>query len=337
MAIELGYKNYLEMFSVLKEVDYLQLSGLLNQILDKTDDLYIELMDSVMKQEIGLSLKETRRSDIPYLTRGKNYDDYFNKENLVISFYQTMKGLGIDLNDQNNITLDIEERKKKSPRAFCSIVRVPSEIYLCIMPSGGQDDYQAFLHEGGHAEHFVNASSKLPVEYRYLGDNSVTEGFAFLFEYLLRNRAWLKKMLNIDETDRYLSFSKAIDLMMLRRYITKLQYEIKLHSELLDGMAETYKNILYRSAFLEYPAENYLKDVDESMYCANYLRAWLFEAQLRAYLEDEFGAVWFESKKAGDMLREIWYYGQKYRAEEILSELGISGFSVQPLLNVFTS
>ena len=338
IAKDLGYKNYLEMFSMLKEIDYLELSDLLNQILDRTDELYRELMDSVLRREVGFSLKEAKRSDMPYLIRGKSYDEYFKKERLVKSFYQTMNGLGIDLNEQKNITLDIEAREKKSPRAFCSIVRVPSEIYLCIMPSGGQDDYQAFLHEGGHAEHFANVSAKLPVEFRYLGDNSVTEGFAFLFEYLLKNSVWLRKMLFIDDPGKYLSFSKAIDLMMLRRYITKLQYEIRLHNgSSLDGKAELYKEVLYRSAFLEYPAENYLKDVDESMYCANYLRAWVFEAQLRAYLEDKFGEAWFQSKMVGDMLREIWYYGQKYKVEEILGELGLSGLSIDPLLRVYIS
>ncbi|MCL5985698.1 MAG: hypothetical protein M1371_03930 [Actinobacteria bacterium] len=335
---ELGYKNYLEMFSLLKEIDYMELSVLLNQILGKTNELYIKIMDAVLRREIGLSLKETKRSDMPFLIRGKRFDEYFKKDRLVESFHQTMKGLGIDLNEQKNIILDIEARGKKSPRAFCSIVRIPSEIYLCIMPSGGQDDYQAFLHEGGHAEHFANVSAKLPVEFRYLGDNSVTEGFAFLLENLLKNRVWLKKMLFIDDSDRYSSFSKAIDLMMLRRYVTKLQYEIRLHDgSSLDGKSELYKDILYRSAFLEYPAENYLKDVDESMYCANYLRAWVFEAQLRAYLEGRFGEAWFENKKAGDMLREIWYYGQKYKVEEILGELGLSGLLIEPLLDIYMS
>ena len=338
IAKELGYKNYLEMFSLLREIDYIKLSDVLNQILDRTDELYMEMMNSVLKREVGLSLKTVKRSDMPYLVRGKSFDEYFKKERLITSFYETMRGLGIDLNEQKNITLDIETREKKSPRAFCSIVKVPSEIYLCIMPSGGQDDYQAFLHEGGHAEHFANVFAELPVEFRCLGDNSVTEGFAFLFEYLSKNKTWLKRMLFLDDPDRYLSFSKAIDLMMLRRYITKLQYEIRLHDgSPMDGKAELYKKILYRSAFVEYPAENYLKDVDESMYCANYLRAWIFEAQLRAYLVDKFGESWFESKKAGDMLREIWYYGQKYKVEEILGELGFSGLSIDPLLEIYSS
>ena len=40
---------------------------------------------------------------------------------------------------------------------------------------------------------------------------------------------------------------------------------------------------------------------------------------------------------AGDMLREIWYYGQKYKVEEILRELGFSGLSIDPLLRVYIS
>ena len=47
------------------------------------------------------------------------------------------------------------------------------------------------LHELGHALHFANMSRALPFEFRWLGDNSVTEGYAMLFDHRLKDRGFV--------------------------------------------------------------------------------------------------------------------------------------------------
>ena len=54
---------------------------------------------------------------------------------------------------------------------------------------GGREDYAALFHEGGHAEHYANVDAELPFEFRHLGDNSVTESYAFLLEHLTEQPA----------------------------------------------------------------------------------------------------------------------------------------------------
>ncbi|HET8893949.1 MAG TPA: hypothetical protein VFM96_07630, partial [Gaiellaceae bacterium] len=66
---------------------------------------------------------------------------------------------------------------------------------------------------------------------------------------------------------------------------------------------------------------DYLDDVDGGFYASQYLRAWAFEAQLRAYLREKFGNAWFTRKDAGSLLRELWSEGQKPTADQILSEV----------------
>ncbi|GAH23909.1 unnamed protein product, partial [marine sediment metagenome] len=60
-----------------------------------------------------------------------------------------------------------------------------------------------------------------------------------------------------------------------------------------------------------------------------------FEAQLRQYFEEEYEPRWYASKKVGDLLREMWYYGQKYSVDEILDQLGLGELSIEPLINQF--
>ena len=92
----------------------------------------------------------------------------------------TLADLGIDLDAQSNVHLDIEQRPQKTPRAFCAPIEVPGKVMLVIQPIGGADDWRAFFHEAGHAEHFANTAADLEMEYRRLGDSAVTEGWAML-------------------------------------------------------------------------------------------------------------------------------------------------------------
>ena len=72
-------------------------------------------------------------------------------------------------------------------------MRVPAEVYLVLRPHGGQGDWTTFLHELGHALHFAHMRPDLPMEYRWLGDNSITEAYAMLFDHRMQDAGWLSR------------------------------------------------------------------------------------------------------------------------------------------------
>jgi hypothetical protein len=334
-AKELGFSSYRKLFEFLKEQDFSILEGSMNSLLEQTEDLYKEHFGNLMQNEIGIHLQDSRRSDFAYLRRAAKYDKYFKKEILVSVFKDTLFQMGFDLDRQPNIILDIEERKNKSPRAFCATVKVPGEIYLVVMPKGGQDDFEAMFHEGGHAEHFANTKENLDFEFKFLGDNAVTEGYAFTLEHLMQSTSWLSGFLKMppDMSKRFVYFSNISKLWFLRRYAAKLKYELMLHDgKSLAGRDEIYRQILEDAVMMRYSPEDYLKDVDEGFYCTNYIRAWIFEAQLKDYMHRKFGYEWFAQKKAGSFLKEIWSYGQKYGPEEVLCQLDFKGLDISYLV-----
>jgi hypothetical protein len=77
--------------------------------------------------------------------------------------------------------------------------------------------------------------------------------------------------------------------------------------------------------------EDYLSDLDDGFYCARYLRAWIFDAQVRAVFTRRWGEDWYRSKDAGALLRELWSYGQRYSAGELLARLGEAELDISPL------
>ena len=63
--------------------------------------------------------------------------------------------LGFDLTAQPNIKLDLDDRPQKSPRACVIASDPPKVVHLITRAQGGLHDYQAFLHEAGHALHYA--------------------------------------------------------------------------------------------------------------------------------------------------------------------------------------
>src|SRR5262249_59744026 len=111
--------------------------------------------------------------------------------------------------------------------AFCAPVRVPDEVYLVLPPVGGVDDYVVLFHEAGHTEHYACVDPALRFEFRCLGDNSVTEAFAFLFDHLIEDPGWLEAHLGIADSTERLVHARAQRLVYLRPYCGKLGYELE--------------------------------------------------------------------------------------------------------------
>jgi hypothetical protein len=323
LATELGWPSYRAMFEELKAVDLERLAVQTRAFKESTDGGYRDLVEPQLVAETGLGFEGLRRSDFPYFFRAKTHDSLFPSERLVEALQSTLTGLGFDLEAQSNVTLDLEQRPNKSARAFCSPVHVPDEVYLVIPRRGGRDDYAALFHEAGHTEHYANVDAGLPFEFRHLGDNSVTEGFAFLLEHLTEDPSWLEFTLGQPATDGYLDYVRASKLIFLRRYAVKLDYELVLHAgrQALGEMPELYAGLLGEAAGVDWPAVSYLADVDDGYYVANYLRAWAFEVSLRRILNDRFGPEWFANPEAGEVLRSIWREGQRLTADELLADL----------------
>lgn len=319
---EFGWVSYAQAYAELRGIDLERLRDEMSRFLDATDESYEPLLRRQLRQAGLPPLGRLRRSDLPRLFRAPELDGLFPAERLIESFEATLAGLGIELSEQRNVHLDTESRPTKSPRAFCSTPRVPGEIYLVIAPTGGHDDYRALFHEGGHTEHYANTAAGLEFEFRQLGDNSVTESFAFLLESLASDPVWLQDVLGIADPEPAVEHARAVRVVMLRRYAAKLAYELDLHggSEGLPAMPDRYAELLGGALRMPWPRASWLADVDEGFYAACYLRAWTLETQWREALRERYGERWFSRPEAGSWLRALWRHGQRFGADELLAE-----------------
>ncbi len=339
-------KDYVTYYSIIKEMDYDAFADDLRTFLAETTDIYLPQLHEAMTS-IKVPLDDIQKHDLGFYLRAHKFDKHFPKSKLLQTLKNTLSGMGFTLSKQKQIHVDAEERPTKVPRAFCSPLLIPQEIHLVLKPHGGQEDYQTILHEAGHSEHFANTRDDLAYELKHMGSHAVSETYAFLFEYLVMDKDWLGKRMPTKTQAEFLSFLRFTKLFFLRRYSGKVLYELQFHRNdlrVLDDSfrptrqkyasgAEMYADILSKSTGVKYTPDDYLLDMDSGFYSADYVRAWMFEVQLRNTLKEKFG-VWFKNKKAGSFLKKMWASGSSGKSQdELAKELGHDKVDKNYLIN----
>ncbi|HRQ38708.1 MAG TPA: hypothetical protein PLD25_12440 [Chloroflexota bacterium] len=274
-------------------------------------------------------------ADMFYLLRGSQFDDLFPAERLPTAVYETARMLGFPLAETAGLEIDLEAREGKSPRPFCAFVQVPDDIKLVVNPMGGHQDFKAAFHELGHALHGLHISRQLHFATRHLGDDSVGEAFAFLFEQFPANAIWLKEMFGAADYSAYVDYMRFTRLLFARRCAAKVLYENQLHTGLSDP-ARFYTAVLQEHLGLNISAAYYLLDVDDGFYNAQYFRAWLLAAQIAARLELQFGKEWLLSPATGAFLQSLWQKGQP-AAETISALIGERRLNPEALIRSFVA
>ena len=200
--------------------------------------------------------------------------------------------MGFDLDAERGIRPDLEDRPQKSPRACVIAADPPRVVHLITRAQGGIHDYEAFLHEAGHALHYAGCDPALPLSFRRLSrDHALTEIYSFLLDSISLEPRWHAEHFGLTDAEARENADGAqfSNTLLFRRYSAKLGFELDFWSRFPSdgGTPDGYEERLTAATGLRYPAANHLADMDAGFYSADYLRAWIRSAQLRAYLRRE--------------------------------------------------
>ncbi|HEY6219096.1 MAG TPA: hypothetical protein VIV65_03495, partial [Gemmatimonadaceae bacterium] len=185
--------SYNATFEAVSGIPLRDLRDQCEDFLEQTAALWDDTFPRFVRKVLNIDPRDATRGDAARLFRGHRFDEHFPASSMEWEIRRQVREMGIDPIAGGRVLFDTEARPGKRSRAFCAPVRVPDEVYLVIRPHGGQLDWWAFLHELGHALHFGYMAADLPFEYRWLGDNSVTESFAMLFDHLIHDPGWLAR------------------------------------------------------------------------------------------------------------------------------------------------
>ncbi|HEY2025394.1 MAG TPA: hypothetical protein VGG78_00210 [Gemmatimonadaceae bacterium] len=302
-----------------------------------TQAMWDDVAPAYVRKQLGMDIREATRADALALFRAREYDAYFPAQEMERAIRRQVVEMGVDPTADGRVLFDTGEREGKRSRAFCAPVRVPDEVYLVLRPHGGQTDWQTFLHELGHALHFAYMRPDHPMEFRWMGDNSVTEGYAMLFDHLMQDVGWLQRYTGLDKrmTPSFLRQAGFEELHYLRRYTAKLIYETQLYGGGLswDALPDLYVEQLTRATSFQYSPADAFVDVDARFYAARYLRAWQLQALITETLVERYDADWWRNPRAGPwIVQALFGEAQRELAQEQAQRISGKALSFAPLI-----
>lgn len=340
-ARTLGFTSYRALFAEVSKTDYEKLSQQTNAFLESTQAVYSAALAQAAERDLpGVSFSELHYADHFFFQRQLRLDPFFPAEEALPTYSAAMRGLGVRVEQQQNIHIDDELRPSKNPRAACFRINPPDDVRLLLAPIGGVYDYTTLFHEVGHAQHFGWSSRELFKQYPefiYAPDHATSEAYAFLLSHLFLDELWLAEHRHTGTQGRAREVVRSIALLTLhqiRRLCAKLAYELALHDApqvQSEQLARTYAALQTEATGFRRSPSLYLMDVDDGFYSAAYLRALAFEASLREHLRTRWGRRWWAQPRAGDELIDLWNTASRYSPEELARLIGFGESSFELL------
>jgi hypothetical protein len=337
----LGFDSYRALFSDITRINLERLATSAERFLEQTETAYMSALARIVARDLpGVAFDDLQHADYLFFQRMSRLDPFFPAQDLMTTYRDGVRGLGILVEQQQNIHIDAEARPFKNPRPACFRINPPSDVRLLIAPVGGAHDYTMLFHEAGHAQHFGWSSRELVErhpEFLYAPDHATAEGYAFLLSHLFQDPAWIIEHRGGTSPEQARQIVRELALLTcgnIRRRCVSLSYEIELHDQprvRSEHLAASYSDALSQATHFRRSPALYLADVDDGFYSAAYLRAWAFEVALREHLRTRWGRRWWESRKAGDELIDLWNTSSRYTVEELASLVGFGEISFELL------
>jgi hypothetical protein len=321
-----------------KQISLSELESVLLSVSEEIEARFLALRDKWFQRLLGPDRDELPdAAHVSYIRRLSPLASTYTKERATEVCLETVAALGFDMAADPHIRLDLDARPQKAPRACVIASDPPQVVHLITRASGGLHDYQAFLHEAGHALHYANVDAKLPYTFRRISrDHALTEIYSYICEAITREPGWHSQYFGLSDHDARENAEATIFLesLLFRRYTAKLQFELELWSDFDRATTESasYADRLTAAIGMRYHPEGYLGDMDPGFYSADYLRAWIRHAQLRSYLLSEVGEDWWRSRETGDILRKLFAEGTRPTSEELAARLGFRPFDTSALV-----
>ena len=327
-----------------KQISMRDLATVLRRASDEIEETFLGMREKWFERVLGpgRDAQPLALAHFSYVRRLSPLESTYTKERATEVCLATLSSLGFELASDANIRLDLDDRPQKAPRACVIASDPPKVVHLITRAQGGLHDYQAFLHEAGHALHYAGVDPTLPYTFRRIArDHALTEIYSYICEAITRESGWHAQYFDLseDEARENADATVFLEALLFRRYSAKLEFELGFWSdfEAAGVQSEDYARRLTEATGMAYRPDGHLADMDGGFYSADYVRAWIRHAQLRAHLVEEIGPEWWRSRETGDLLRKLFVEGTRPTSEEIAARLGYEPLDTGPLIAELTA
>jgi len=298
-----------------EEISYNRLTSMVQRLGELARAPFRESLSRYSSEIIG---RDAEYYDDFYFFRNRVFRKYAAKlptrEKPIGKIVKTMKRMGLDA---SNIIVDDADRKGKNASAFCSAIKIPTDVRISYRKANPFEDFSAVFHEFGHGIHFSSIDPRASFYDRYGVANGVAEIFSIFFEGLMHERLFLTSELGLPEDvardilDRYRFNSLFFATFYAANSSLKLRYWHDAPAfETLDGL---YADLTERFLGVRYPGAYWkLHHVmpDYVLYSPSYLVAAVRALELRNALAAKFGETYWRERESGKAVLGLMRPGQ---------------------------
>ena len=275
------------------------------------------------------------RDDVPtsahvaWIRRLSPLESTYTKERSVEVCMDTLTRLGFDLENDPNVRLDLEDRPQKSPRACVIASDPPTVVHLITRAQGGLHDYQAFMHEAGHALHYAGVDPGLPYTFRKISrDHALTEIYSYILEAITREPGWHAEHFGLSD-----GAGERPGAACSSRRCSSAATPPSCSSSSRSGPTsrtaaggdEYSKRLTDATGIRTGPTRSSPTWTRASTPPTTSARGSAPRSCARTS-SGEIGEDWWHNPKTGDHLRELWREGTKPSSEDIAARIGFEPF-----------
>lgn len=302
LAQALGYADYPAMLKPVYGMDVAAIRGLAETLLRESDSRYRDLL-----QRLGpVPPADLRLADVYAIMVEAPDPERFPAAQMTALMSNFLRGLGIHLTRQDGLTLQ-ERRVHAVPGyADCAVIDAPRDVRLSFSLQDGYGAYAAFFREMGRAQFALHIRNTAPV-FQQLAPSPLPDLFAGWSGSLLSDPAWAAARLGIPDGDPYYSWRAFAALFRLRLAAASLS------GMLAPGGSDWQAPLSAALQIRLDPSEtDWLRSrIPGRLAAARMILLPVLEAQLRDYLQEQFGADWHEQVACGRFLKGIWQEGRR--------------------------
>lgn len=325
-AREMGFGGRRALYEEFAGVGLETLAAGAEAFLRRTEAAYMSALAEWSARELAAAARAPEYADLLYFKRAADTEARLPARDLRGFYSGTLAGLGVRVESLRALTLDDAPRPGKAPESACFAVGPPGDVRLVVgAGAGGLGFLRRGLAEGGRAQMFAWASretSRRHPEFVYAPDRATEVGHGLLLAGLSREPAWFeaRRGMRAAEAAGLARRSALLDLYAARRECAAAASALALEGAAggpSEQLAEEYAARFTEATGFRHEAATQLLDADEWFESATSLRARLLAAALREHLRGRHGRRWFESRRAGEELIDVWNTASRYRAEEL--------------------
>jgi hypothetical protein len=326
-ARALGFDGRRALYEEFAGVNLETLAAGAEGFLRRTEAAYMSALAEWSAREVGPGAGRTAEyADLPFFERAAGTEARLPARDFRGLYAETLAGLGVPVESRRGLRVDDTRRAGKSTDSDCFAVEPPEDVRLSVgNGAGGLGFFRRSLAAGGRAQMFAWASretSRRHPEFIHAPDRATEVGHGLLLAGLLREPAWFeaRRGVRAAEASALARASALLDLSGARRECASVACALALERNAGGGserLAEEYAARFTEATGFRHEAATHLLDADEWFESATGLRARLFAAGLREHLRGRHGRRWFESRRAGEELIDVWNTAARHHAEEL--------------------